>query len=315
MAGWIKLHRKIMDNAIFTNAEAFHLFTFCILAANHKSKEIIWNGQVIKVERGSFITGRKTIATRLNQHESTVYRNLKLLEKLGLIKIKSNNKYTVINVVSYGSYQDEKNASEQQVNNRRTTGEQQVNTNKNEKNYKNEKKESKHMSVSSNSYSKEFEEFWKSYPRQVGKKNAWKQFQLCLKGEKGRTKATAEQLIRSANSYKVEQAQEGTEQKFIKHPATFLGISDFWTEYDKPVLIGGRLLRTDVDIADFQIIGGCSPDMRGYERARRGLDPYTRGQPQPTIQEINEFKARQKLEEEEQIKANKNREWGAVCGN
>lgn len=52
-----------------------------------------------------------------------------------MLNIKSTTKYSVISIKNWSLYQ----SSEQQMNIKRTTSEQQVHTNKNEKNYKNEK--------------------------------------------------------------------------------------------------------------------------------------------------------------------------------
>ena len=139
MAGWIKLHRQILDNPIFSKPELYQLFSYCLLRANHNETKIIWNGGEEELERGCFITGRKAISEDTGQKESTVYRNLKLLEKLHMISVKSNNKYSVVKVLNYCVYQGSEIESEQPVNNQRTTTEQPVDTDKNDKNVKNDK--------------------------------------------------------------------------------------------------------------------------------------------------------------------------------
>jgi len=140
MAGWIKLYRQIMDNPIFRKPELYHLFSYCLLKANHSETKIIWNGAEEDLEKGCFITGRKAISDDTGQKESTIYRNLKILEKLNMISVKSNNKYSVVKVLNYCVYQGSEFESEQPVNNQRTTSEQPVNTDKNVKNVKNDKK-------------------------------------------------------------------------------------------------------------------------------------------------------------------------------
>ena len=137
--GWIKLHRKILDNPIFLKPDLYQLFSYCLLRANHSEKKIIWNSKEEILEKGCFITGRKVIAGATGQSESAVYRKLKVLEKLNMITLKSNNKYSVVKVLNYSVYQGEENESEQPLNNQRTTTEQPVNTDKNVKNEKNEK--------------------------------------------------------------------------------------------------------------------------------------------------------------------------------
>lgn len=141
MAGWAKLHRKILENPIFKKPELYQLFSYCVLRANHAGTKIIWNGEEEFLEKGCFITGRKSISEDTGQNESAIYRNLKVLQKLNMISVKSNNKYSVVKVLNYCVYQGSETESEQPVNNQRTTSEQPVNTDKNDKNVKNDKKE------------------------------------------------------------------------------------------------------------------------------------------------------------------------------
>ena len=144
-SGWIKIHRKIIDNPIFLNSNLLQLFLYCILRANHKTTEIIFNGEIVKLDTGSFIAGRFQIAEDLKMNPSSVYKNLKKLQKLSYISLKSNNRFTIVTVIKYSSYQIFKNEKEQQSNNKVTTKEQQSNTDKNYKNDKNDKNKEKEV--------------------------------------------------------------------------------------------------------------------------------------------------------------------------
>ena len=128
--GWIKLHRKIMDNPIFLKPDLYQLFSYCLLRANHRATKILWNGKEETLERGCFITGRRVIASDTGQDESSIYRHLKVLEKLNMISLKSNNKFSVVKVLNYCVYQGEGSENEQQLNNQRTTNEQSANIDK-----------------------------------------------------------------------------------------------------------------------------------------------------------------------------------------
>jgi len=158
-SGWIKIHRKLLDNPIMLQPELLQVFIFCLLRANHETHEFIFNNEMVKVERGSFICGRKEMAKSLKRSESSIYRNLKKLQKFEYISLKSNNKFTLLTVIKYNTYQLRENEIEQQVNNKRTTSEQQVNTNKNDKNEKNEEE------------LVEFEKFWNLYNKKRGNKD------------------------------------------------------------------------------------------------------------------------------------------------
>ncbi|MGM0863402.1 MAG: DnaD domain-containing protein [Bacillota bacterium] len=91
----------------------------------------------IDLKPGQFIFGRSKAASELNMKESTVWKYMKLLEKLDSISLKSNNKFSVVTVGKWGDYQSHDTEEEQQNNIKITSKEQQNNTNKNLKNLKN----------------------------------------------------------------------------------------------------------------------------------------------------------------------------------
>ena len=141
--GWIKLHRKIIDSAVFENPKILKLWIWCLCKASHKGYESMVGNQIVVLQEGQFIFGRKKASSELNIKESMVYKYIKLLEKLEMINIKSNNKFSIITIEKWAFYQfdndEEQQQKEQQKNNKGTTKEQQRNTNKNVKNVKNVK--------------------------------------------------------------------------------------------------------------------------------------------------------------------------------
>ena len=141
--GWIKLHRKIIDSAVFENPKILKLWIWCLCKASHKGYESMVGNQIVVLQEGQFIFGRKKASSELKIIESMVYKYIKLLEKLEMINIKSNNKFSIITIEKWAFYQfdndEEQQQKEQQRNNKGTTKEQQRNTNKNVKNVKNVK--------------------------------------------------------------------------------------------------------------------------------------------------------------------------------
>jgi hypothetical protein len=138
--GYIKLHRKLLDNPIMEKPELLQLFIYCLLRANHKPERLIFNGVEMVVNAGQFITGRDALSLSLGQNSRTLYDRLKVLEKLKIINIKSNNRFSLITIVNYEFYQKDERESNSKSNNKPTTNQQQTNTNKNDKNDKNDKK-------------------------------------------------------------------------------------------------------------------------------------------------------------------------------
>jgi len=83
------------------------------MEANFKENNIpVKTGQgitVVKVQRGQFIFGRKRHAKELNIPESTLWKIILKLEKLGNLNTKRNTKFTLVTVCNYDLYQNIEN--------------------------------------------------------------------------------------------------------------------------------------------------------------------------------------------------------------
>ncbi len=139
--GWIKLHRKMLDNPIVCkDVDHLAVWVYLLLKATHKDIEKLFGKDIITLKPGQLITGRKKIASQLNISESKVNRIIKRLKNEQLIEQQVNNKGSLVTIRNWELYQnDTEQQNEQQVNNKWTASEQQVNTNKNIRNkeYKN----------------------------------------------------------------------------------------------------------------------------------------------------------------------------------
>lgn len=141
--GYIKHYRKVMDSFVWTNPYMYKLWSLCLMKAAHEKRKFLFNGKEVWLNSGEFVTGRDALTFEMNKgakrehqvNSTSVWRWIKLFEKEGMLDIKSTTKYSVISISNWGAYQSD----EQQVDNKWTSSEQQVDTNKNEKNYKNEK--------------------------------------------------------------------------------------------------------------------------------------------------------------------------------
>jgi hypothetical protein len=131
--GYVRLYRQILDTSFFNNSHTFHLFIHLLLTANWKEKKTVFNGEEIIIKRGSLIFGRKKTAVATGICESTIYDNIKTLEKLNTIQIKSNNKFSIITIVNYNKYnpiEEKATTKQQQSNNKNPKKQQQSNTSK-----------------------------------------------------------------------------------------------------------------------------------------------------------------------------------------
>ena len=128
--GWIKIHRTIIDKGWFQDSNAVHLWFYLLLKASHSKSEYLWNGQIIDLQPGQFVTGRKKIANETGIQESKIERLLKLFESEQQIEQRKTNTSRLISIINYKKFQSNEQPFEQRVNNKRTTNEQRVNTNK-----------------------------------------------------------------------------------------------------------------------------------------------------------------------------------------
>ena len=107
MSGWIKLHRKLKESAIWSDSLRLKAWIDILLTANHEDNEFFRNGNLVKVKKGQFITSNRKLQDAWGCSTNTVTKILKQLEELGMISYSTEAKrYTVITVINYGVYQD-----------------------------------------------------------------------------------------------------------------------------------------------------------------------------------------------------------------
>jgi hypothetical protein len=124
---FIKLHRSILESAVFTDAEVLRLWIYLLCKASVDDRQIIFDGRIIDIKKGQLITGRKKLAEHIGTSESKIYRSLKLLEDLKCIKIEVNNKFSLVTVEKWEKFQGGVYKSEQQKNNSLTSNQHQTN--------------------------------------------------------------------------------------------------------------------------------------------------------------------------------------------
>lgn len=118
---YIKLFRKILNSPIFENEKALKIWIWCLVKATHKKREQLVGKQIVHLEKGQFVTGRKKASEELKMNDRTIYDYFKLLEKLQMISINSNNKFSIVTVEKWEDYQVEELKIQQQDNNNATT--------------------------------------------------------------------------------------------------------------------------------------------------------------------------------------------------
>lgn len=123
---WIKIYRGMLDWEWFSISEMVHLFVYLLLKANIEDKN--WRG--IEVKRGQLITSVATIHKEIHLSERTIRTCLTRLISTNEITSKTTNKYTLITICNYGSYQEKREMSDKQndeQNDKQTTSKRQTN--------------------------------------------------------------------------------------------------------------------------------------------------------------------------------------------
>ena len=136
--GWIKLHRKLLDNpVVMKDSDHLAVWIYLLLNASHTEYPVLFGGKKISLKAGQLITGRKSIASTLGISESKVRRILDLFEIDQQIDRQRSNKNSLVSILNWDKYQIFDQQIDQQPTNKRPTSDQQATTNKNNKNIKN----------------------------------------------------------------------------------------------------------------------------------------------------------------------------------
>jgi hypothetical protein len=122
--GYIKLWRKIRDNPRLHDPDYLSVWIWCLLEATYSDRKSILGGKEINLKPGQFTTGRRQFSELCGVQESKLERILTCFVNIHQIEQQTTNTNRLISICNWGDYQENK----QQVNNNRTTNEQQVNT-------------------------------------------------------------------------------------------------------------------------------------------------------------------------------------------
>lgn len=259
MEGYIKIARKIIDSSVFDNPNLLKIWIWILCKSAHKEHSQMIGLQEIHLKKGQLIFGRKKAAEQLKMKESSVYKLIKMLEKMNRITVNSNNKFSLISVVNWELYQEQYTSflttEEQQRNNKGTTKEQHRNTNNNVNNVKNVKNKKNNIYAQKNCACEFFDDLWALYPRKRGKASVSKKAlqEINAVGFSKMSEAIA--------NYKADIARSNTAEQYIMYGSTFFngGYKD-WLEVhsDEPEIY------SDEYMASFgiEIAGQEKPPMR-----------------------------------------------------
>lgn len=108
MSGWIKVDRKIMQNALWTDDEPFDkrsAWIDLLLMANHSDHEIFHRGKIVIVKRGEVNRSVLQLSQRWHWSRNKTMRFLGSLKRASMITTKSTTDGTTISIENYNKYQ------------------------------------------------------------------------------------------------------------------------------------------------------------------------------------------------------------------
>lgn len=224
LLGWISVHRKIVDNWVWKDKP----FSFgqawidLIMMANHEDKEIVFEGKIVIVPKGSLHTSIVKLSDRFGWERKKTTRFLNLLETQKSITTKRTAHGTTITIENYCFYQNQEQQIGQQMD--QHVGQQLDST------WDTNNKINKNNKIINKNYSVHFEAFWKAYPRKKEKAKAYKCYLSRL--NEG---FSEDELMKAAQAYSAECQSNRREERYIKLGSTFLGPDKPFVDYLKGV--------------------------------------------------------------------------------
>jgi hypothetical protein len=158
MFGWIKLHRKLLENGWLKNPKLLTFWIYCLLKATHEPFKAKAGYQEVQLEPGQFIFGLHKASEESFLSIQTIRTCLDTLRRWGNITVKSTNKFSIISIMNWDVYQCGELGS-----NKPLTNKQQTTNNIQE--YKEQKNKY---------FCARFDLFYKSYPKRRARRDAEK---------------------------------------------------------------------------------------------------------------------------------------------
>lgn len=213
--GFVLLWRKIEDSGWIKNHKLCSFWIWCLIKASYKQRKIVVGSQEIDLEPGQFIMGRKAAAEATGLTEQEVRSATATLVGSRNLTIKSTNKFSIVSITNWETYQYGEEQINQQIN-QQITNKQPTNNHKQQSN-----------KVKKNTYSRDFELFYAAYPKKRDPDRAWKAWQG-RNGDRPEVSVLLESVKKQIQSpdWKKESG------RFIPYPATWLNAGSWKNEVD-----------------------------------------------------------------------------------
>jgi DNA replication protein DnaD len=113
--GWIKLHRSLRDNILWTDSAPFDdrsAWVDLLMMVNHDARELIIGRKIISVKPGQTWTSIQHLAARWHWSREKTYRYIKMLKNLKMIHTDATPSGTLLTLVNWAFYNGERNTNE-----------------------------------------------------------------------------------------------------------------------------------------------------------------------------------------------------------
>jgi len=109
--GWVKLHRKALESRVWRNADLWHLWSYCLLRANHQPGWVTVRAgrgtTEVYLEAGQFIFGSRTAAKALRAKWRTTLDRLQKLSNMQNLALETAHQYTIVTICNWTTYQSD----------------------------------------------------------------------------------------------------------------------------------------------------------------------------------------------------------------
>ena len=110
--GWIAVNRSVLKHWVHDDLEQFGAWIDLLLMANHESRKLPVNGEIVVIERGQMFTSYRSLAKRWSWSLGRVKRFIDVLEADEMVNASKTANGTLLTLVNYSVYQDLQNTNE-----------------------------------------------------------------------------------------------------------------------------------------------------------------------------------------------------------
>tara|TARA_R100001463_G_scaffold579_3_gene2446 strand:+ start:658 stop:1428 length:771 start_codon:yes stop_codon:yes gene_type:complete len=128
--GWISVQRKIFDNIIlkpkgkYTRMEAF---MWLLKETSYSDQQVNIGNEIYNIKSGQILRSQEKLRKQFKWGNTKLRNFLKLLEKVGTIKVETNSKLTMITMLKFNDFQKKQTENKYQTNNKQIHSNKDIN--------------------------------------------------------------------------------------------------------------------------------------------------------------------------------------------